>query len=79
LIVLKSGGTAAGARAALSHTAALAGDDRIIGSLIRQSGAIRVDDLEQLVDAALAFNGQPLPRGNRWDHSARRRLRCYDC
>jgi len=65
LIVLKSGGTAAGARAALSHTAALAGDDRIIGSLIRQSGAIRVDDLEQLVDAALAFNGQPLPRGNR--------------
>jgi acyl-CoA synthetase (NDP forming) len=65
LIILKSGGTAAGARAALSHTAALAGDDRIITSLIRQSGAIRVDDLEALVDAAAAFNGQPLPRGNR--------------
>lgn len=65
LVILKSGGTAAGARAALSHTAALAGDDRIISSLIRQSGALRVDDLEALVDAASAFNGQPLPRGNR--------------
>jgi acyl-CoA synthetase (NDP forming) len=65
LIILKAGGTDAGAKAALSHTAALAGDDRIISSLIRQSGAIRVDDLEALADAAAAFSGQPLPRGNR--------------
>jgi len=65
LIVLKAGGTAAGARAALSHTAALAGDDRIINSLLRQAGAIRVDDLDALTDTAAAFNGQPLPRGNR--------------
>jgi len=65
LIVLKAGGTAAGARAALSHTAALAGDDSVIDSLLRQAGAIRVDDLDALTDASAAFNGQPLPRGNR--------------
>jgi len=65
LIVLKAGGTAAGARAAMSHTAALAGDDQIINSLLRQAGAIRVDDMDAMVDAAAAFNGQPLPRGNR--------------
>jgi len=65
LIVLKAGGTAAGARAALSHTAALAGDDSIINSLLRQAGAIRVEDMDDLADTASAFNGQPLPRGNR--------------
>ena len=65
LIVLKAGGTAAGARAALSHTAALAGDEAIIDSLLRQAGAIRVDDMDAMVDAAAAFSGQPLPRGNR--------------
>ena len=65
LIVLKAGGTAAGARAALSHTAALAGDDSITGSMLRQAGAIRVGDLDEMCDAAAAFNGQPLPRGNR--------------
>jgi len=65
LIVLKAGNTAAGARAALSHTAALAGDDQIINSLLRQAGALRVEDMEEMVDAACAFNNQPLPRGNR--------------
>ena len=65
LIVLKAGGTAAGARAALSHTAALAGDERIIDSLLHQAGAIRVDDMDAMVDTVSAFNGQPLPRGNR--------------
>jgi acyl-CoA synthetase (NDP forming) len=65
LIVLKAGSTVAGARAALSHTAALAGDDGIVNSLLRQAGAIRVDDLDALTDTAAAFNGQPLPRGNR--------------
>jgi len=65
LIVLKAGNTAAGARAALSHTAALAGDDRIINSLLRQAGALRVEDMEELVDAACAFSNQPLPCGNR--------------
>jgi len=65
LIVLKAGGTEAGARAALSHTAALAGDDQMINSLLRQSGAIRVDDLDAMVDTAAAFSGQPLPLGNR--------------
>jgi len=65
LIVLKAGGTAAGARAAMSHTAALAGDDQMINSLMHQAGAIRVDDMDAMVDTAAAFGGQPLPRGNR--------------
>ena len=65
LIVLKAGGTEAGAKAALSHTAALAGDDMVVNSLLRQAGAIRVEDMDAMVDTAAAFSGQPLPRGNR--------------
>jgi len=65
IVVVKSGRTGAGARAASSHTGALAGTDAAIGALFAQSGAIRVDTVEELFDLAMAFSHQPIPRGDR--------------
>ena len=61
IFVLKSGRSAAGAKAAMSHTGALMGSDKIYDALLRQSGAIRVDTMEELFDYATAFSKQPLP------------------
>jgi acetate---CoA ligase (ADP-forming) len=65
IIVVKSGRSSAGARAASSHTGALAGGDVAIDALLLQSGVIRVDTVEELFDLAMAFSHQPIPRGNR--------------
>jgi len=65
VIAVKSGRTEAGARAALSHTASLAGSDVAVDALFRQCGVIRVNTIEQLFDLAMAFNMAPLPKGNR--------------
>ena len=61
IFVLKSGRSTAGAKAAMSHTGALMGSDKIYDALLRQSGAIRVDSMEELFDYATAFSKQPLP------------------
>jgi len=53
--ILKVGRSAQGAIAAASHTGALATEDRIIDAAIRATGAVRVDDVEQLLDAGLIF------------------------
>jgi acetyl coenzyme A synthetase (ADP forming)-like protein len=65
VLALKAGSTRAGARAASSHTAALASSDAAVEALFRQAGVIRADTLEELVDAAALFSSQPLPRGRR--------------
>jgi acetate---CoA ligase (ADP-forming) len=65
IVVVKSGRSGAGARAASSHTGALAGTDAAIDALFSQSGAIRVDTVEELFDLAMAFAHQPIPKGNR--------------
>lgn len=65
LIVVKAGGTAAGARAASSHTGTLAGADRAFQAAFEQSGIIRAMSIEDLFDYALSFAGQPLPSGPR--------------
>ena len=65
ILAIKSGRTAAGARAASSHTGALAGSDEAYDALFAQCGVLRVESLEELFDYALAFAMQPLPRGNR--------------
>ncbi|MHA2609371.1 MAG: acetate--CoA ligase alpha subunit [bacterium JZ-2024 1] len=65
ILAVKSGRTEAGARAAFSHTGALAASDEVIDSLFEQSGVIRVDSLEELFDTAKTFSLQPIPRGNR--------------
>ncbi len=61
ILVLKSGRSPEGAKAAMSHTGALMGSDETYDALLRQSGAIRVDTMEELFDYATAFSKQPLP------------------
>lgn len=65
ILAIKSGRTREGARAAASHTGALAGSDEVYESLFRQSGVLRVDSLEELFDYARALALQPPPKGNR--------------
>ncbi|MDE1830365.1 MAG: acetate--CoA ligase family protein [Thaumarchaeota archaeon] len=61
VLVLKSGRSARGAKAAMSHTGALMGSDEVYDAALRQGGAIRVDTCEELFDYATAFAKQPLP------------------
>ena len=65
IIAVKAGRTAAGARAATSHTGALAGVDTATDALLAQCGVIRVDSVEELFDMAMAFGQLPVPKGNR--------------
>jgi len=65
VVVVKVGRTEAGAKAARSHTSAIAGSDKIYDAAFRQTGVIRVDEVEELFDVASALLRQPLPRGNR--------------
>lgn len=63
LIIVKSGGTAAGARAASSHTGTLAGSEKAFTAAFRQSGVLRAESIEELFNFARAFAYQPLPTG----------------
>ena len=63
LIILKSGITSSGAKAASSHTGALAGREVAFDSAFRQSGVIRAHTVGELFNYALAFANQPLPQG----------------
>ena len=63
LVVLKGGATQSGARAAASHTGAIASDDRIFDGVCDDSGVIRVADAERAFDVAATFATQPLPKG----------------
>lgn len=65
VIAVKSGRSGAGARAASSHTGALAAGDIATDALLHQSGVLRVDTVEEMFDLAMAFSHQPVPRGNR--------------
>ena len=66
IVVVKSGRSAAGARATSSHTGALlAASDVTVDALFRQAGVIRTDTLEELFDVASLLVNQPLPRGQR--------------
>jgi len=68
ILVVKSGRTLAGARAASSHTGALVarqGMDIALDALLEQTGVIRVNTVEELFDLALGFSKNPVPRGNR--------------
>jgi acetate---CoA ligase (ADP-forming) len=65
IVAMKAGRTAAGAKAASSHTAALAGSEAAVDALFHQAGVIRVDTLEELLDVTGLLAGQPLPRGRR--------------
>jgi acetyl coenzyme A synthetase (ADP forming)-like protein len=65
IVAMKAGRTAAGAKAASSHTAALAGSEAAVDALFHQAGVIRVDTLEELLDVTGLLAPQPLPRGRR--------------
>jgi acetyl coenzyme A synthetase (ADP forming)-like protein len=65
IVVVKSGRTSAGARAASSHTGALASVEVAVAALFRQAGVIRTDTLEELFEVASLLANQPLPQGRR--------------
>jgi acetyl coenzyme A synthetase (ADP forming)-like protein len=65
ILAMKSGRTAAGARAAVSHTGSLAGADIAVESLLAQCGVLRANSIEEMFVYASAFATQPVPRGNR--------------
>ena len=63
VLMMKAGTTPAGARAASSHTGAMAGSDQACNAAFRQSGVIRVEKLDELFNLAKAFSVQELPQG----------------
>ena len=65
IIVVKSGRSRVGARAAASHTGALAASDAAVDALLTQAGVLRADSIEELFDMAMAFGTQPPPRSRR--------------
>src|SRR3989442_10239603 len=65
IIAVKAGVSPEGAKAASSHTGALAGSDEAYNAILKQSGVLRVESIIDLFDYARAFAKQPLPRGNR--------------
>ena len=65
VILIKAGNTAAGARAASSHTGSLAGAEVAYDCAFRISGIVRASSVEELFDLAQAYAWQPLPKGRR--------------
>ena len=65
IVAVKSGRSRAGARAASSHTGALAESDQVVDALFRQAGVIRTRTLEELFDVAALLSHQPVPGGRR--------------
>ncbi len=63
LVVLKGGATSVGARAAASHTGALAADDKVFDGACKQAGVTRAGDVDEAFEAAATFATQPLPGG----------------
>jgi acetyltransferase len=63
LVLLKGGATAGGARAAASHTGALAADDKVFDGACRSAGITRAMSVEEAFEAAATFATQPLPKG----------------
>lgn len=65
IVVVKSGRSRAGQRAASSHTAAMASPETAVDALFAQAGVLRVDTVEELFDTAETLVDQPLPSGRR--------------
>ncbi|MDA1077032.1 MAG: acetate--CoA ligase family protein [Proteobacteria bacterium] len=63
VVVLKAGRTASGAKAASSHTGALAGDDRVYEAILKQSGVIRARSLNEMLEFARGLTILPTPKG----------------
>jgi acyl-CoA synthetase (NDP forming) len=63
VVILKSGRTPYGREATLSHTASLSGEDRVFDAAFRQAGAIRADNLQEMIEIARVFTTQPPMKG----------------
>ncbi|AVZ76310.1 CoA-binding protein [Streptomyces lunaelactis] len=64
VVVLKAGRTSAGAKAAGSHTGALAGDDAVYEDILKQSGVIRAPGLNEMLEYARSLPVLPTPKGD---------------
>lgn len=65
IVVLKSGRTSAGVRAAFSHTGALAGEDAVYDAAFKRAGIVRVNTIEELFDCAELMAKKSLPKSDR--------------
>ncbi len=65
IVIVKSGRSTAGVRAASSHTAAISAGDTAVDALFSQTGVIRTTTLEEMFDVATLLSSQPLPRGRK--------------
>jgi acetyl coenzyme A synthetase (ADP forming)-like protein len=65
IVAVKSGRSASGARAAASHTGALASSDAVVDALFAQAGVIRTTTIQELFDVATLLAHQPVPLGRR--------------
>lgn len=65
ILLLKGGRTKTGGKAAATHTGAVAGESRVLGSVLRQAGIIEVSLPTELLELSAAFSSLPLPKGNR--------------
>ncbi len=65
VIILKGGVTAAGAKAASSHTGSMVGSEHAYEAAFRQTGILRAHTVSEMFDLALALSTQPLPQGPR--------------
>lgn len=64
VVILKGGRTSAGSTAAATHTASLAGDNKVFEAAVRQSGAVLANTVEELFDLAKVLAEQPACKGN---------------
>ena len=65
IIALKVGRSNPGAKAAISHTGSIVGEDEVYDAVFRKCGIIRVEDMDELDDLSKSFLKLPLPKGNR--------------
>jgi acetyltransferase len=65
VVILKSGRTPYGREATLSHTASLSGEDRVFDAAFRQAGAIRAENLQEMIEIARVLTTQPPMKGKR--------------
>src|SRR5699024_10979920 len=63
IVIMKSGRSSAGSRAAVSHTGSLAGSDRIYNDFFRQTGIVRADDYEDIISFSKLHLSRKLPKG----------------
>lgn len=65
IVAIYVGGTEAGSRSSLSHTGAITGPDEVYQGILHQSGIIRAEDIDEMIDHLIALSCQPLPASNR--------------